>query len=68
MFMFIQHVCSEQNVPLTLIRPTKVYIIGKVYELINASEFMNLHWFRHMQSTVLGWESGTETYKMQSLP
>ena len=55
-------------VSLTLILPTKVYILGKIYGLINASEFMNPHWFGHMQSTVLGWESGTETYKMQHLP
>ena len=38
-----------------------MYILGKIYVLINASEFTNPHWLGHTQSTVLG--SGGEWYR-----
>ena len=41
--------------------PHKMYIPGKIYGLINASEFTNPHWLGHTQSTVLG--SGGEWYR-----
>ena len=38
-----------------------MYILGKIYVLIIASEFTNPHWLGHTQSTVLG--SGGEWYR-----
>lgn len=70
MFVFTQHVSSEQNVHLTLILPSKVYIISKIYGLISPSEFIHLHRFRPGQGTVLEaeQESGREMCRMQGSP